>query len=129
MVGRRNLAKSLDRIYISQVRCYGYTGLLPEEKVLGQWFEVDATLDIDLAPSGQSDRIEDTLDYRAAIEHIRQTVSQSKVDLIERVAQNIADGLLTLKGVERVVVRVTKPAAPIPEFAGTIAVEITRSRG
>ena len=119
---------TLDRIYISQVRCYGYTGLLAEEKVLGQWFEVDATLDIDLAAAGQSDRIEDTLDYRAAIEHIRQTVAASKVDLIERLAQDVADGLLALRGVERACVRITKPAAPIPEFAGKIAVEITRSR-
>lgn len=118
----------MDRIYISQVRCYGYIGLLGEEKVLGQWFEVDATLDIDLAAAGQSDRIADTLDYRAAIEHIRQTVATSKVDLIERLAQQIADGLLALAGVEGVRVRVTKPAAPIPEFAGKIAVEIQRGR-
>ncbi len=118
----------MDRIYISQVRCYGYIGLLAEEKVLGQWFEVDATLDIDLAAAGQSDRIADTLDYRAAIEHIRQTVASSKVDLIERLAQQIADGLLALVGVEAVCVRVTKPAAPIPEFAGKIAVEICRNR-
>jgi dihydroneopterin aldolase len=119
---------TVDRIYISQVRCYGYIGLLAEEKVLGQWFEVDATLDIDLAAAGQSDRIADTLDYRAAIEYIRQTVATSKVDLIERLAQQIADGLLALTGVEGVCVRVTKPTAPIPEFAGKIAVEIRRGR-
>ncbi|MGB3691174.1 MAG: dihydroneopterin aldolase, partial [Spirulinaceae cyanobacterium] len=38
----------MDRIKVSQIRCYGYTGYLQEEKVLGQWFEVDLTLWLDL---------------------------------------------------------------------------------
>lgn len=31
----------MDSIHVTGIRCYGYTGLLPEEQVLGQWFEVD----------------------------------------------------------------------------------------
>jgi len=38
-----------------------------EEQVLGQWFEVDVTLWVELAPAGKSDAIEDTLDYRSAM--------------------------------------------------------------
>ncbi|MEM1425118.1 MAG: dihydroneopterin aldolase [Cyanobacteria bacterium P01_H01_bin.130] len=118
----------MDRIYLSGVRCYGYTGFLQEEKTLGQWFEVDATLSIDLAPSGQSDRIEDTLDYRQAIARIQDIARASKVDLIEHLAQTIADALLDLEKVNQVTVRVTKPAPPIPDYVGTLAVEITRPR-
>jgi dihydroneopterin aldolase len=54
----------MDCIQLTGIRAYGYTGFLPEEQVLGQWFEVDLTLWLDLAKSGASDRIEDTLDYR-----------------------------------------------------------------
>ncbi|MEM6503564.1 MAG: dihydroneopterin aldolase [Cyanobacteria bacterium P01_C01_bin.89] len=116
----------MDRIYLSGVRCYGYTGFLQEEKVLGQWFEVDATLSVDLAPSGKSDAIEDTLDYRQAIARIQDIASASKVDLIEHLAQNIADALLALEKVHQVTVRITKPNPPIPNYIGTLAVEITR---
>jgi len=35
------------KIYLKGVRAYGYLGYLPEENVLGQWFEVDATLWVD----------------------------------------------------------------------------------
>ena len=116
----------MDRIYLTGVRCYGYTGFLQEEKVLGQWFEVDATLSIDLAPSGKSDRIEDTLDYRQAITRIQDITRTSKVDLIEHLAQNIADALLELDNIHQVTVRITKPNPPIPNYIGTLAVEITR---
>lgn len=118
----------MDRIYLSGVRCYGYTGFLEEEKVLGQWFEVDATLSVDLAPAGKSDRIDDTLDYRQAIARIQEIAQTSKVDLIEHLAQNIADALLDLDKIHQVTVRVTKPAPPIPDYVGTLAVEITRPR-
>ena len=116
----------MDRIYISKYRCYGYTGYLAEEKVLGQWFEVDATLEIDLSAAGTSDCIDDTLDYRRAIACIHDVVAQSKADLIEWVAEEIAAALLRLDRVEGVTVRVTKPAAPIEGFDGTLAVEVTR---
>ncbi|MCG9885587.1 MAG: dihydroneopterin aldolase [Cyanobacteria bacterium] len=118
----------MDRIYISKYRCYGYTGYLPEEKVLGQWFEVDATIDVDLAAAGRSDRIEETLDYRRAIACIREITCGSKADLIEWVAESIAAAILELKGAQRVTVRVTKPAAPLQDFNGTLAVEVTRDR-
>ncbi len=116
----------MDSIQISNLRCYGYTGFLPEEQVLGQWFEVDLTLWVDLAAAGQSDRIEDTLDYRAAIAAVKHIISTQKIALVERLAQVIADALLDLDRVEKVRVRLTKPAAPIPDFGGKITVDITR---
>ena len=59
----------MDSIQVSGIRAYGYVGYLPEERVLGQWFEVDLTLWVDLAIAGKSDDIADTLDYREASRH------------------------------------------------------------
>jgi dihydroneopterin aldolase len=115
-----------DRIYLKQVRGYGYTGVLPEEKVLGQWFEVDATLWVDVRTAGQSDRLADTLDYRAAIACIQSTIAENRFDLVERLVEAIATELLDLDLVTQVTVRVTKPSPPIPNFVGQVAVEITR---
>lgn len=116
----------MDRIYLSDVRVYGYTGVLPEEKTLGQWFVVDVTLDVDLQAASGSDRLEDTLDYRQAIAVVENLVRKSRFDLVERLAGAIADELLTLAGVAGVSVRVNKPAPPIPGFSGRVAVEISR---
>ncbi|MFP4221915.1 MAG: dihydroneopterin aldolase [Phormidium sp.] len=116
----------MDCIELSQIRCYGYTGFLPEEQVLGQWFEVDLTLWLDLASATHSDAIEDTLDYRQAIAQVKDIIKTEKFALVERLAGAIADAMLNLEKVEQVRVRLSKPAAPIPDFGGRITIEITR---
>jgi 7,8-dihydroneopterin aldolase/epimerase/oxygenase len=117
-----------DRIQLSDIRCYGYVGFLPEEQVLGQWFVVDLGIDLDLAAAGRSDDLADTLDYRAVIDRTKTLVKTAKFALVERLAQAIADEILALPKVERVNVRLHKPAAPIPEFGGGITIDITRDR-
>lgn len=116
----------MDRIHLSNIRCYGYTGFLPEEQILGQWFEVDVTLWLDLCKAGKTDALEDTLDYRNAIATVQQLVKVAKYALVERLAEAIATSLLELEGVEQVRVKLSKIAAPIPDFSGKITVEITR---
>ena len=117
----------MDCIQLTGIRSYGYTGYLPEEQVLGQWFEVDLTLWLDLAAAGHSDNITDTLDYRRAIEIVKQLVKTSKFALIEKLATAIADAILEFEQVQQVQVRLSKPAAPIPDFGGKITIELTRS--
>jgi 7,8-dihydroneopterin aldolase/epimerase/oxygenase len=122
----------MDCIHLTGIRAYGYTGFLPEEQVLGQWFEVDLTLWLDLSKSGQSDRLEDTLDYRHTIEMAKQVIKTQKFALVEKLATAIADAILTAKSpavapVQQVRVQLSKPAAPIPDFGGRITIDITRS--
>ncbi|GBF79435.1 dihydroneopterin aldolase [Aphanothece sacrum] len=117
----------MDSIEITGIRSYGYIGYLPEEQVLGQWFEVDLTIAVDLQPSGTTDNIEDTLDYRQAIAIVKNRIATEKFALIEKLAAAIAKDILTLDRVQQVRVRLSKPAAPIPDFGGKITVDITRS--
>lgn len=117
----------MDCIQLTGIRCYGYTGYLPEEQVLGQWFEVDLTLWLDLASAAQSDNIADTFDYRNAIEAVKQLVKTSKFALVEKLASAIADTILKDDRVQQVQVRLSKPAAPIPDFGGKITIDITRT--
>ena len=71
----------MDFIKIKGIRCYGYTGYVPEEKILGQWFEVNLSLGMDLHVSGISDSIEDTLDYCHVINTCLLYTSPSPRDL------------------------------------------------
>ncbi|WP_013322927.1 dihydroneopterin aldolase [Gloeothece verrucosa] len=116
----------MDAIKITEIKCYGYTGYLPEEQILGQWFEVSLTLWLDLTEAGSSDDIEKTLDYRQAISIVKNLIKNSKFALIEKLATVIADELLQLPRVQQVRVELSKPAAPIPDFGGNITIDITR---
>ena len=117
----------MDSIQVNGIRAYGYVGYLAEERVLGQWFEVDLTLWVDLSTAGKSDDINDTLDYRSAIAIVKEQITTAKFDLVEKLISAIADHLLKLDKVERVRVKLSKPAAPIPDFSGRITLDITRS--
>ena len=118
----------MDTIEVKGIRSYGYTGFLAEEKVLGQWFEVDLTIWVDLKPSGMSDDLNDTVDYRQAISIIKETIKNKKFDLVEKLAEVIAQNVLALEKITQVRIRLSKPAAPIPEFGGVITIDITRQK-
>ncbi len=118
----------MDSIEVTGIRSYGYTGFLPEERTLGQWFEVDLTLWLDLQPSGKSDNIEDTADYRQAIAVVKHIIKTAKFALVEKLADVIAEDILNLEPIQQVRVRLSKPAAPIPDFEGKITIDITRSQ-
>ncbi|MEM9004918.1 MAG: dihydroneopterin aldolase [Cyanobacteria bacterium P01_F01_bin.86] len=119
----------MDTLQISDIRAYGYTGALPEENVLGQWFRVDLTLQIDLQKAGATDVLADTHDYRGAIAAVHTLIQKQPFKLIESLASEIAKAVLqTDERLSQVTVKLTKLAAPIPDFTGTIAVEIVRDR-
>ncbi|MBR8831066.1 MAG: Dihydroneopterin aldolase [Chroococcopsis gigantea SAG 12.99] len=116
----------MDFIGVTGIRAYGYTGYLEEERVLGQWFEVDLTIGVELWKSGESDRIEDTFDYRQAITIVKHHIENDKFALIERLAHVIAQKILSLEKVGQVRVKLSKLNAPIAHFSGKITIDITR---
>ncbi len=118
----------MDQIRITNIRCYGYTGFFAEEQVLGQWFQVDLTMDLNLLPSGESDDLNQTLNYCEAIEKVKNLVEGQKFALLEKLASKIAEDILSLKLVQKVRVELTKLAAPIPNFGGEITIDITRAK-
>jgi dihydroneopterin aldolase len=117
----------MDIIQLTGIRSYGYTGYLSEEQVLGQWFEVDLRIWLDLSAAGKSDRIEETLDYRSVIAEVKEIISTSKFALVEKLADTIITSVLKHDRVQQVEVKLHKVAAPIPDFGGRITIELTRS--
>jgi 7,8-dihydroneopterin aldolase/epimerase/oxygenase len=119
----------MDCIHLTNIRCYGYTGYLPEEQVLGQWFEVDVKLWLDISTAAQTDDIVDTVDYRSVISYIQNFIKTTKFSLIEKLVSTIADSILEqCDRVTQVQVILSKPAAPIPDFGGRISIDITRTK-
>lgn len=118
-----------DCINISGIRAYGYIGARPEENVLGQWFEVDLTLWIDLSTACKSDSLADTHNYEDIIQQTQKIIQTEKFKLIERLADAIAtQALKNDTRLENVQVTVTKLTPPIPNFDGHVTITIVRSR-
>jgi dihydroneopterin aldolase len=120
-----------DRILLRDLAFYGYHGVHAEEKRLGQRFRLDLTLELDLTAAGRSDRLESTIDYAEAYGVVRAVVEGPSRDTIEAVAEASAAALLgRFAQLESVLVRVSKPGAPIAGAqVGSVAVEIERKRG
>lgn len=123
----------MDIIRLTGIRGYGYTGALPEEQVLGQWFEVEVALWLDLTLPAQSDRLSDTLDYGRVVQTIQNLLQTTKVALLERLAATIAEAILYPTEpcslvVQQVQVCLTKCTPPIPGFAGRVTIELMRQR-
>ena len=118
-----------DCISVTGIRAYGYIGALPEETILGQWFEVDLTLWMDLSLAGKSDNLLDTHNYADIIQQTQQIIQTKPFKLIERLADAIASqALANDTRLEQVQVTVTKLTAPVPNFDGRVAVTMVRPR-
>ena len=118
----------MDIIRLTGVHANGTHGVLPFEHERAQTFSVDAALYLDLAAAGRTDALADTVDYGRAAKEIVAVIEGPHVDLIERMAQIIADRLLAMEPVVKVDVTVHKPHAPITVPFGDVSVSITRVR-
>ena len=118
-----------DRIVLEGMRFYGFHGVNPEERVLGQEYLVDLAVEIDLGPAGASDRLEDTISYTNIYRAVRDVMEGEPRNLLEAAAQSIADRVLSEFPVDSVAVRVKKPHPPIRgSVIENATVEIFRRR-
>ena len=117
-----------DVIEIRGLRALGIIGVLPEERERAQPFEVDFDLEADLSSAGATDALGDTIDYGRAVAVAEQVVRTERHQLLERVAQRVADDLLALDRVAAVRVTVRKLRPPLPQDVATSAVTIVRRR-
>ena len=113
-----------DRIQITDLSLRCIIGVNAEERRERQDVIVQVSLSVDLARAGRSDRLEDSVDYRALKKRIVSLVEASHYHLIEALAVAIAGVCLEDPMVIEATVRVDKPGAL--RFARSVAVEITR---
>lgn len=118
--------RASDRIHIRDLTLRCIVGVFDHERRERQDVNINIVLDVDLRRPGQTDRIEDTVDYKALKKRIVAFVEQSAYFLIERLAEGIAGLCLEDPLVQRASVTVDKPGAL--RFARSVAVEIVRER-
>ncbi|MDX6354054.1 MAG: 7,8-dihydroneopterin aldolase/epimerase/oxygenase [Streptomyces sp.] len=118
----------MDRVTVRGLRIRGHHGVFQREREDGQTFLVDLSLGLDTAPAAAGDDLTKTVHYGVLAEQVAAVVSGEPVDLIETLAQRIADTCLGHEVVEEVEVTVHKPDAPITVPFDDVTVTITRRR-
>jgi dihydroneopterin aldolase len=120
----------MDTIRLTDMRFYAFHGLAPAERALGQRFSVDLEVEADLRTPGQSDQLQDTVNYAHLYRAVREIMHGPPRNLLEAVAAAIVQRVLEGFPVASVRVRVVKLAPPITGAdVGAASVEVHRRRG
>lgn len=117
-----------DELALTGLECYGHHGVFEFERREGQTFVIDLVLGFDTRPAAGTDDLSQTVDYGSLAMAVKAAVEKDPVDLIETLAQRIADLCLLESRVEWTRVTVHKPDAPIDATFSDVALTITRSK-
>lgn len=115
----------MDKVFIRDLKIHAILGVYPVERVEPQDILVSVTLSVDTRRAGQSDDINDCVNYDLLAQKITSWVQNAKRLTVEALAADIATLCLAETGVQSVVVRVEKPQAVAS--ASAVGVEIERS--
>ncbi|MFN8168488.1 MAG: dihydroneopterin aldolase [Candidatus Nanopelagicales bacterium] len=118
----------LDRIAVTGIAVRGFHGVLEHERRDGQTFVVDVALGVDTRAAAASDDLALTVDYSAVAADVVTIVAGEPLDLIETLAQRIADACLARDLVEAVEVVVHKPDAPVGVVFDDVTVTVLRRK-
>jgi 7,8-dihydroneopterin aldolase/epimerase/oxygenase len=121
-------AGSADRLRVTGIEVQGHHGVFDFERRDGQRFLVDLELGLDTRRAAGTDELSETVDYGRLVSQVRDAVENDPVNLIERLAQRIADVCLADDRVLWTEVTVHKPEAPIEATFSDVTLTITRSR-
>jgi dihydroneopterin aldolase len=116
----------VDVIAIRGIRAMGVHGVLEEEQHRPQPFLVDVELELDLTTPGESDRLDDTVDYSAVSEAVVRVIESERYHLLERLADRIAEVCKADRRVDRVVVTVRKLHPPVRALVDHVGVTVHR---
>jgi 7,8-dihydroneopterin aldolase/epimerase/oxygenase len=117
-----------DRITLTGVRGRGFHGVFDEERRQGQDFVVDVVLVLDTTRAASLDDVAATVDYGVVAQRVVDIITGEPVNLIETLAQRVADASLLDSRVDQVEVTVHKPEAPIAVPFDNVSVTVIRSR-
>lgn len=117
----------MDCIRIEMLEVYAYHGVFPEENKLGQKFIINATLYIDTANAANEDNLSQSVHYGEVCQLIKTWMDNHVVKLIETAADRLAkEILLAFPPIQRIVLEVKKPNAPIPLPVASVSVIVER---
>jgi dihydroneopterin aldolase/2-amino-4-hydroxy-6-hydroxymethyldihydropteridine diphosphokinase len=117
----------MDRIRIKDLQVYGFHGVNFQEKDMGQMFYISLDVFLDIRKAATHDSINDTVSYAQLSVDVEKEFNRKKYDLIEKAAEELAKFvLINYDSVDRIIVEVKKPWAPIGKSLDYASVQIDR---
>jgi len=105
------LNKQVDKVFLQGLTAHCVVGVWEWEKAITQKIVVDLELATDIAKSAKTDQLEDTLDYKSIAERVIQMLEESRFQLIETMAEAVAELLQTEFSIAWVKVTINKGGA------------------
>lgn len=119
----------MDRVSLKEMKLFGCTGCLPEEKKNGQYFYVSIDMLFKDIRGAVTDELSDTVNYADVYKIAETIVSKSRFDLIEHLAYEIGRTVIaSYDSIDAVKVLVRKPDAPVDGQFDSMETEITVRR-
>ena len=115
-----------DTIFLRDLRIDTIVGIWEWERKIRQTVSIDLQMGADIAKAAKTDSIEDTLNYKSVAKRVQQFVSESEFQLVETMAEKIAEVVLEEFDMPWIDVSVNKPGAI--RGARDVGVRIRRSR-
>lgn len=119
---------AMEKIQITGLSVEAYIGVPQIERDHPQSLLIDLTLEADFSKAVLHDEFSQTIDYLKVVEKVKRAVASRPFSLIEGLAGNIAELILTDSRVETVHVRVRKFPASLVDHVQHISFELTRTR-
>lgn len=118
-----------DRITLTGLEVFAHHGVFDFEREQGQSFFIDADISVDLRAAAAGDELAATVHYGELADAILAAVKRDPVDLIETLAERVAQVALGYAAVREARITVHKPDAPIDARFADVSVTIVRRRG
>lgn len=115
----------MDIVFIRDLRIDAVVGIYDWERRIRQAVRLDLEMGTDIRKAGETDAIEDTLDYKAVAKRVIAFVEESEFQLVETMAERIAGLLMAEFGIPWLRLTVAKPGA----VRGAREVGVTIERG
>lgn len=120
--------KRLATIRMINMTFYGYHGTSAAEKETGRRFEVDCEITTDIARASITDSLENTINYTRVYAVIEDLLHNNRYNLIETLAERLADAVFKSFDIQRLKIRVRKRIPPVPGNIDCLEVETERER-
>jgi dihydroneopterin aldolase len=112
-------------IRLQNMAFYAHHGATAQERELGQIFEVDVEIALDLRKAASTDDLSQALDYGEVHGLVEEIVVEREFSLLEALAQAILQAITQRYQVDQVLVRVRKPHPPLPGKLDGVEVELS----
>jgi 7,8-dihydroneopterin aldolase/epimerase/oxygenase len=113
-------------IQIENMEFYSFHGHFREERIVGNKFLVDLTIETDMSLPRESDNLKDAVNYQRAYEIVK-TEMEKKSHLLEHIAGRIIDAVYAeMKGITKLTVKVSKLNPPMGGKIGSVSVTMSR---